>query len=710
MIHRPRFATLYIVVAAGIGLPLTCAANEVDPLENNIPVVLTPTRLRQSLADVPASVTIITGEMMSRFGIKSLPDALRLVPGMAVTQVNGNDFRINYHGTNILVPRRMNVLVDGISIYRSAFARVDWKELPVAMEDIDTIEVTRGPNSASYGANSMLAIINIITKHPSAVEGTTVSATTGSLNARAGLTRYAGKAGDSTTYRITLEHQNDSGFDYASAKGIGHDSTRLNKLNFRSITEIGYNETLDLQASAIQGMKESEYIDRYQSTFPDVHLQEYYLNAQWNKSLSQNHELKVQAYASDHQSNQPWTTCLPTALLLPQMYVLWQANPSYANTLLSGRIPKGGTAHDDALAASARAAIGALGKRAAQPTCVDANQNYTEGRFDIEIQDTYVFSDMLRMVNGAGFRHDMGDSQTYLGGKFTNDSWRAFSNVEYKPSKSVSINAGGFLERDSLTAETSFSPRLALNSHLSENHTVRFVVSKAERMPDIEEQRANWTYRTTNYSNPLNGATDGIFFQSARSPGNLTSEKILSKEIGYLGNFPKYGILLDAKVFEDQLTDLISEKLQLTNYTPTNSNSARLRGAEMQITYEPSDRWMMHVAYAYLENDASTILEQTQYARNSGALGITHVLDNDWRCSLAFYQYGATTAGQSFYGREDLTLSKTFHFGKDKNIIPSFTISHLDARSSTYLVDAGQIRESRYNDAMQYSMTLKIMF
>lgn len=708
MIHRPNIAILYIALAT-INLPITCAAQEVDSLESNIPIVLTPTRLRQSLADVPASVTIITGEMMNRFGIQSLPDALRLVPGMAVTQVNGNDFRINYHGTNILVPRRMNVLVDGISIYRPAFARVDWKEFPVSIEDIDKIEVTRGPNSVSYGANSMLAIINIITKHPSAVEGSTLSVTGGSLNTAASLMRYSGKSGDSTTYRVTVEHQNDNGFDYASTKGVGHDSTRLNKLNFRSITDIGYNETLDLQAAVVQGMKESEFIDRYQLTFPDVHLREYYLGAQWNKSLAQNHELKIQAYASDHQSDQPWTTCLPTALLLPQMFTLWRSNPNYANTLLAGRIPKGGTAQDDALAASARAAIVALGARAAKPTCVDANQNYVERRVDVELQDTYVISEVLRMVNGVGFRQDMGDGQTYLGGKFTNDSLRAFSNIEYKPSKSIGINAGGFLEKDSITG-VSVSPRLALNSHLDENHTIRFVVSKATRMPDIEEQHANWTYRTTNYSTPLNGSREGIFFQSARSPGNLTGEKILSKEIGYLGNFPKYGILLDAKVFEDQLTDLISEKLQLTNYAPSNNNSARLRGAEMQITYEPSDRWMMHVAYAYLENDASTILEQTQYARNSGALGITHVLDNDWRCSLAFYQYGATTAGQTFYGREDLTLSKTFRFGKDKNIIPSFTISHLDARSSTYLVDAGQIRESRYNDAIQYSMTLKIMF
>lgn len=704
--RHPRLVILYVTFSANI-FPITCFANGIDLFASDIPTVLTPTRLRQSLADVPASVTIITSQMLNRFGIRSLADALRLVPGMAVTQITGNDYRVNYHGTNILVPRRLNVLIDGFSIYRPAFARVDWKELPVAMEDIDKIEVTRGPNSASYGSNSMSAIINIITKKPSDVAGTTLSATGGSLHTTAGLLRYAGNFGESTSYRVTVEQQKDHGFDYASSTGVGHDSTQLNKLNYRAITEIGLNETLDLQVVLMQGTKESEFIDRYQSRYPDVDLQEIYLNAQLNKSMSPNHEIEIQAYATQHQASQPWTTYVPTALLLPELFALWQSNPSYVNALLSGRKPQGGTVKDDVLATSAGAAVAKLGSRAMTPTCVDANQDYVERRLDVELQDTYVFSDVLRMVNGVGFRKDTGDSNTYLNGKISNNSLRVFSNVEYKPIKEIGINAGGFLEGDSLTG-ISFSPRIALNYHLDENHTIRFSVSKATRMPDIEEQKANWKYRTTNYSTPVNGATEGYFFQSARSPNGLTGEKITSKEIGYIGNLPAYGLLIDAKIFEEQLTDIISEKLQLSDYNPTNSNSVNLRGAELQITYVPSNQWIIHAGYSYLENNASIIQEKTQHARNSGVLGITRVLDNEWICSFAVYQYGSTTVGQSFYGREDLTLSKKFSLGENKSITPSFTVSHLDNPSSSYLVDTDKTRESRYNDSMQYFISLKM--
>lgn len=93
-------------------------ANDTSTLEGTYPVVITPTRLRQALPDVPASVTVITSAQMARLGINSVAEALRLVPGMELTRAGGHDWRISYHGTNILTPRRMNVLVDGVSVYR----------------------------------------------------------------------------------------------------------------------------------------------------------------------------------------------------------------------------------------------------------------------------------------------------------------------------------------------------------------------------------------------------------------------------------------------------------------------------------------------------------------------------------------------------------------------------------------------------------------
>jgi iron complex outermembrane recepter protein len=127
---------LFLMLAVcGFGQTVAVYAAETEPLDTTaFPVVLTPTRLKQAMQDVPASVTVIKADKLRFFNITSIPDALRLVPGMAVMEATGGDYRIGYHGTNILVPRRMNVLIDGVSVYQPAFARVEWDRLLTASE------------------------------------------------------------------------------------------------------------------------------------------------------------------------------------------------------------------------------------------------------------------------------------------------------------------------------------------------------------------------------------------------------------------------------------------------------------------------------------------------------------------------------------------------------------------------------------------------
>jgi iron complex outermembrane receptor protein len=182
-------------------------------------------------------VTVITADTLRRFGVISVPDALRLVPGMAVTRTVGPDYKISYHGTNILFPRRMNVLIDGVSVYSPAFSEVLWSQLPVAIEDIDRIEVSRGPNSASYGPNSMLAVVNIVTKHPKDVERGFGAVTLGSQSLAEGIARVGLSAG-ATAISLTADHYQDGGYDFISNDPFGHDSTRMNRLNARSHTDL----------------------------------------------------------------------------------------------------------------------------------------------------------------------------------------------------------------------------------------------------------------------------------------------------------------------------------------------------------------------------------------------------------------------------------------------------------------------------------------
>jgi len=694
------------------------AGQEIDPINDDVTMVLTPARLRQSLADVPGSVTVISADMITKFGIRSVPEALRLVPGMAVTQVSGSDYRISYHGTNISAPRRMNVIIDGMSVYGAALAQVDWTDLPVAIEDTQRIEVMRSPDSTSYGPNSMLATINIITKHPKETDGTTLSATGGSRGTANGMARYGGQIGDATNYRITLEHQQNDGFNSVPIAPIGtptananHDASHGDKVTFRSITDIANNQSLDVQIALVKGKQDSQIDSSTQASYPDINLHQYDVNVLWRNAISENHDIQVQSYVSDHVQNQVWTECLPELALLPQMGALWRANPNYVNAIIGSVMPSGGTATDNALAYSAINAIYSLGASAMMPTCGNANQNYREQRADIEVQDTYVFSNSFRLVSGLGVRRDIANSQTYLDGSVGDDTWRVFANAEYKPVQNININIGGYFEKDQITG-SSFSPRGALNLHIDENNTVRFVLSKADRMPDIFEQKANWSYLVTNLSSPVNGLTQGAYAQSASAPGNLQAEQIISHEIGYNGNFPQYGLMVDAKIFDDQLSNLISERLLLNSFVPTNSNSAKLSGAEVQIDYTPMLSWMMHAGYSFLQNTTTDLMEKSLYSKNSGSIALSHTLNNGWNTSVALYaNEGAPQGlGQSAYSKQDVTLSKSYHLSKSSTITPTFTVTHLDNKSMSYMYGNGLFAQNSFSSPMQYYVTVKLTY
>lgn len=669
-----------------------------DPLELSYPTVITPTRLVQALADVPASVTIISAETIERFGIRSIPEALRLVPGMSVVHATGPDYQISYHGTNSLSPQRMNVLVDGISVYGPAFSEVLWSQLPVAMEDVQRIEVTRGPNSASYGPNSMLAVVNIITRNPNDVPLALTAATVGTNGVRELTARTGLRFGD-TAIGLTASASRDRGFDSLTQDAAGHDSLRIDRLALRSQSSMSAQTTLAVQASVARGTAQIPFIDNFQQSYPDRRFEDIYVGALWTTQLAQNHELSLRIDHARQSSRQAWRTCLPTVGMLPEMFALWRANPRYADEILAGRVPTGGTATDDALALAAIALIRSLGAGAFAPRCVRANQDVVQRRLDLELQDTFVFSDRLRVVSGLGLRHQSGDSQTYLAGRQSNSVRWLFANVEYRPIEPLTVNVGGYAESNSLSPST-FSPRAAANLRLAPGHTLRAVLSNGTRSPDIQEQRTNWSYRFEDVTPPLDGSTTALFYQSRTGPGNLKSERIRSREVGYLWNAQSIGLLLDARVFDDRLSDLISERTNLAGLVPTNNGRVRLTGAELQLNQRLPSGWNGYANYAYLDNrDATNILERTQWSRHSGAVGLSRDFGDGWQAAIAYAGQSGNGYQQSAYGRTDVVLSRTVAADRTRWRL-TLGLQRLDSPVTTYSIGSAAPLESRRSNRL----------
>src|SRR5688572_533811 len=143
--------------------PDDLASLSVDDLMNV--EVTSVSRKAQKLADTAAAVFVITQEDIRRSGATSIPEILRIVPGLDVARINGNVWAISARGFNGQFANKLLVMIDGRSVYTPHLSGVHWDVQDTLLEDVERIEVIRGPGGTLWGANAVNGIINIIAKH-----------------------------------------------------------------------------------------------------------------------------------------------------------------------------------------------------------------------------------------------------------------------------------------------------------------------------------------------------------------------------------------------------------------------------------------------------------------------------------------------------------------------------------------------------------------
>jgi iron complex outermembrane receptor protein len=160
----------------------------------------------------PTAISVITQDDIRRNGFTSIPDALRLVPGMDVAQINASQWAVSARGFNDQFADKLLVLVDGRSVYTPAFSGVVWEIQDLVMEDVDRIEVIRGPGAALWGDNAVNGVINITTKSASETQGALVSTSFGTDNQSITSLRYGGQLSSNLFYRVYLKYESEDGF------------------------------------------------------------------------------------------------------------------------------------------------------------------------------------------------------------------------------------------------------------------------------------------------------------------------------------------------------------------------------------------------------------------------------------------------------------------------------------------------------------------
>lgn len=205
-------------------LPITIQAGEPpnefgQPLDRRIPdelqllkeeeTVSIASRYEQPISQAPSNVYVVTDEDIRHSGATDLPTILRRVPGIEVMQVTGADFNVSIRGDNQLNANKLLVMVDGRSIYVDMQGGLSWKNIPVTLPEIKRIEVLKGPASMLYGFNAFDGVVNIITKSPNEIRGTTIQLGGGELGTISSTAVHAGTHGK-LGYRLSFGHDQNS--------------------------------------------------------------------------------------------------------------------------------------------------------------------------------------------------------------------------------------------------------------------------------------------------------------------------------------------------------------------------------------------------------------------------------------------------------------------------------------------------------------------
>lgn len=170
--------------------------------------VSTVSRTTSTVGRSPAAVFVITGEMIRRTGSRNIPEVLRMVPGLQVTQLSRSEWGITSRGFNGSLANKLLVQIDGRTVYTPLDSGVVWSIRHVPLEDIERIEVVRGPGASVWGANAVNGVINIITKESQDTQGILINAGGGTEERDFGTFRYGGQIGNSLNYRVYGTYMN----------------------------------------------------------------------------------------------------------------------------------------------------------------------------------------------------------------------------------------------------------------------------------------------------------------------------------------------------------------------------------------------------------------------------------------------------------------------------------------------------------------------
>ena len=555
-------------LTAAILLAGTAAAQETAQLEKpklGEVIVVTASRTEQPIHEVPAAVSVITSEDLENQPVHGYADVLQSIPGVNVTQMGAREMQVTARAATSSLSTSQLVLVDKRSVYLDFFGFVMWDLLPVDMAEVKQIEVVRGPASAVWGANAMTGVVNLITKSPKELTGTTVTLGGGELGTIFVNALHAG-SGDRHGYKVSAGYYEQDAFERPTGLIPGtrtpypefqNEGTRQPKADVRYDYDLSAESTLSLSG----GFAGSDGL--VHSGIGPFALEDgssmSYAKADWTRGA-----LRVSAFAN-----------------------LLDAD---STNLM---------------------AIGADGR--------PVSFAFETETYSADVTNTSVLRERHVLTYGVTARRSDFDLSIAVRGSRRNE-YGAFLQEEALFGKARLVAGARWDHVDPIGAVV--SPRAALLYSPTANHTVRLSFSRAFRAPSVIN-----TDLDTTILNPLT-LPGGTYFFPTRAEGNreLAEERLDAYEVGYVGTLRGHAVL-SLSVYQNRTTGVIDfyparfytganpppqwplppfvlDAPPLRNALPStfsyrNIGAVTNRGVEVGLNARPADGWSWFVNYSH---------------------------------------------------------------------------------------------------------------
>lgn len=517
--------------------------------------VTTVSRQESTVGQSPAAIFVITPDMIAHSGATAIAELLRMVPGANVASINSNQWGVTIRGFNGSLSNKLLVQVDGRTVYNAIYSGVYWDSVDYPLEDIERIEVIRGPGASVWGANAVNGIINIITKSAAATQGGLLVGSIGTFDKEHGTLRYGDTAGKAGHYRVFAK-----GFERGPGYNPGDeaDDWRTGRVGFRYDTPQGDRDfTLegDWFAASVGQRNIYENLNNpptFRSTdTATVKIRGSNLLGRWSRHPDQKGGWSLQTYYDRTErrlTNGYAEAVIDTGDIDFQQKLL----QSERNQLVYGL----GYRFQKVLIRGSSSIDGAF---AVSPAETSGSRNIASAF----VEDQYKLRPALTLFLGSKVEHNY------------------YTGFEYEPSVRV------------------------LYSH-SPRHSAWAAISRAVRTPSLLEH--NISISGVPFITP-----GGPIFPQLAANSNIDSERVVAHEIGYRAQ-PTNRLSVDTALFYNRYANLVGLRIDPLVPGPlpgsavlpvryANNEDATTYGFELSSTYSAGKHWQLTGAYSYLRMD-----------------------------------------------------------------------------------------------------------